>query len=105
MADLEKRIDAVLGTGATSKSKLKTETNTPAMGKRIMRAFNERFVGPESRHHRGPWPRLHHYSANFEHGQWWVTDLYNGAQWSVVDAEGGSAIDGFDFEQVTEGNE
>jgi hypothetical protein len=44
-------------------------------------------------------------SADFEHGQWWITDLDSGAQWSVVDAEGGNSIDGFDFEQVTQGDE
>jgi hypothetical protein len=40
--------------------------------------------------------------ADFEHGQWWITDLESGAQWSVVDATGGRSVDGFDFEPVTE---
>lgn len=39
-------------------------------------------------------------SVHFEHGQWWVTELATGAQWSVVDSN-----NGFDFEQVTEGEE
>lgn len=39
-------------------------------------------------------------SADFEHGQWWITDLDTGAQWSVVDTSRG-----YDFEQVTEGEE
>ena len=38
--------------------------------------------------------------TNFEHGQWWVTDLDTGAQWSVVDSS-----DGFDFEEVTPAEE
>ena len=39
--------------------------------------------------------------ANYEHGQWWLTDLRSGAQWSVCDAEG----EGYAFEQVTAGDE
>lgn len=45
------------------------------------------------------------YSFDFEHGQWWVTCRETGCQWSVVDAEGGASVDGFDFEVVTEGSE
>lgn len=41
----------------------------------------------------------------FEHGQWWVTDLRTGAQWSAIDAEGPGSTEGFFFEQVTEGEE
>jgi hypothetical protein len=44
-------------------------------------------------------------AADFEHGQWWVTDLDSGAQWSVCDASGGVAVDGFSFERVTEGED
>ena len=44
-------------------------------------------------------------SVDYEHGQWWVTILETGAQYSVVDAEGGDSIDGYDFEQVTLGEE
>jgi hypothetical protein len=44
------------------------------------------------------------FQCDFEHGQWWVTDLDTGAQWSVCDAEGPGSTDGFDFEQVTEGD-
>jgi hypothetical protein len=36
--------------------------------------------------------------VNFEHGQWWVTSLPTGAQWSVVETS-----NGIEFEQVTEG--
>jgi hypothetical protein len=41
----------------------------------------------------------------FEHGQWWIRHTPTGATWSVVDAEGGRSVLGFDFEQVTEGDE
>lgn len=44
-------------------------------------------------------------SSFFEHGQWWIEDRRNGAQYSVVDAEGGSAVNGFDLEMVTEPQE
>lgn len=46
-----------------------------------------------------------HVSAFFEHGNWWVFNLKTGAQYSVVDAEGPNTIDGFDLEQVTDGDE
>jgi hypothetical protein len=71
---------------------LKTETNTPAMERRVLKAARE-VLG-----RRG-------LTADFEHGQWWVTHRLSGAQWSVVDAEGGRAVLGLDFERVTEGEE
>lgn len=43
--------------------------------------------------------------ADFEHGHWWITDKKSGAQWDAVDAEGGRAVLGFDFELVTQGDE
>jgi hypothetical protein len=70
---------------------LRTETNTPAMDKRIRRAARERF-------------RTRLIQTDFEHGQWWVT-LRNGSQWSVCDAEGYGSFSGFSFEQVTGGDE
>ncbi|HYZ41274.1 MAG TPA: hypothetical protein VE687_11715 [Stellaceae bacterium] len=73
--------------------KLKTETNTPEMEKRILAAFA---VSGK--------PQADEATADFEHGQWWITTP-DGAQYSVVDAEGGQAIDGFDFELVTEEGE
>jgi hypothetical protein len=74
--------------------KLKTETDTPEMEKRIGDAFDARF------------PNLRgNCNVDFEHGQWWVTHILSGAQWSVVDASGGSSVNGFDFEQVTEGDD
>jgi len=36
---------------------------------------------------------------DFEHGQWFITHLPTGAQWSVNDSS-----DGFDFEQISEGD-
>ena len=45
------------------------------------------------------------FSVDFEHGQYWVTDLDSGAQWSVNDAEGPGTVDGCDFEQVTPGDD
>ena len=83
---------------------LMTETNTPTMRAKILRAANYRLG-------------RHRYQADFEHGQWWVTRLATGAQWSVVDCSdpsrstgrGYSAqtkmIDYLDFEQVTQGDE
>lgn len=41
----------------------------------------------------------------YEHGHWWVEDAKTGAQWSVVDSSGGISVFGFDFEQVTKGDE
>ena len=68
---------------------LKTETNTRRMGARVKRAAVQVL-------------RITRINADFEHGQWWITDTRTGAQWSVVDAIGGRSFDGFDFEQVTE---
>lgn len=41
--------------------------------------------------------------ADYEHGQWWVTHLPTGAQWSACDAETRDVVCGFIFEQVTIG--
>lgn len=75
------------------KAKLKCETDTPEMEHRIERAFNTKhgMVGDVN--------------VDFEHGQWWVNHILTGACWSVVDASGGSSVDGFDFEQISEGEE
>ena len=45
-----------------------------------------------------------HYDWTFEHGQLWITRI-DGAAWSVCDAVGGPSVDGFDFEQVSEGED
>jgi hypothetical protein len=70
---------------------LKTETRTADMRRRIERAALKKFA--------------FRFGVFFEHGQWWLENGQTGAQWSVVDAEGPGAIDGFDFEQVTQGEE
>ena len=41
----------------------------------------------------------------FDHGHWWIEDPKTGAQWDAVDASGGRSVNGFDFEQVTRGDE
>lgn len=70
--------------------KLKTEQNTKAIDRRVRVAARAVL-------------RLgYHMATDFEHGQWWVTDLKTGRQWSVVDA---NTLSGFDFEQVTQGEE
>ena len=71
---------------------LNTETNTPTMASRIESAASE-LLG------------ITRFSSDFEHGQWWITDLDTGAQWSVCDAAGGGSVDGFCFEQVSEGSD
>lgn len=70
---------------------LKTEQNTRTVERRVLRAFRVIYGTRRGR-----------LQADFEHGQWWITDLRSGGQWSVVDASGGRSVDGFDFEQVTD---
>lgn len=70
---------------------LKCETNTPAVEKHVRRA---------ARHRLG----TGRYQTDFEHGQWWVTELGTGRQWSVVDCETADGTFYFDFEQVSEGD-
>jgi hypothetical protein len=66
-----------------------TETNTTAMYRKVMRAAKSR-LGSDR------------YQADFEHGQWWITRLKDGAQWSVVDCQAGiGGVKYLDFEQVT----
>ena len=69
-----------------------SETNTPVMERRVRRAVGFRLG-------------LQRFSADFEHGQWWVTELDSGDQWSVVDCETPNGIPYLDFEQVTGGEE
>ena len=81
--------------------KLKSETNTPRMEKRVLDAFEKSDIAHAIRSN-----RLGRFRIKFEHGQWFITDLDSGAQWAVVDAaDAYSGIDGFDFEQVTAGEE
>jgi hypothetical protein len=74
-------------------SKLKTEINTPEMEDRVRSAAVAAGIGGAV------------IQTDFEHGQWWITDIETGAQWSVCDATGGDSVDGFSFEQVTEGDD
>lgn len=67
---------------------LMTETNTPAMEKKVLHDARLQL-------------QKRNLSAFFEHGQWWVEHRPTGAQWSVNDTN----IGVFDFEQVTEGEE
>jgi len=70
---------------------MKTEQNTPAMHAKVLAAARQIL------HKRN-------IQADFEHGQWWITVLGTSAQYSVVDAEGGRSVNGFDLEQVSEGD-
>lgn len=71
---------------------LNTECNTHTMENRVLKSARAT-LGRRN------------LSAFFEHGQWWVEHRPTGAQWSVNDAKGTSIIDGFCFEQVTQGEE
>ena len=73
----------------TKMAKLLTETNTPAVDRKVRTAAHTQLHIPPT-----------HLRSFFEHGQWWVEDARNGAQWSVCDSEPGS----FFFEQVTIGD-
>lgn len=93
---------------------LKTEQNTQTMGERVLRSFRKwaRHNGLSIKRtitvNGGRIETRARYNSDFEHGQWWITDLDTGAQWSVCDAEGTEAngvFDGFCFERVTEGEE
>ena len=42
--------------------------------------------------------------VDFEHGQWFVTQLSTGAQWSVHDAES-NGNEYFEFDQISEGDD
>ena len=74
---------------------LACEKNTRTIERRIRAAFVAQS--------RASWGRRpSRFSADFEHGQWWITVLGSGAQFAVNDANTES---GFDFEQVTRGDE
>lgn len=75
---------------------LKTEKNTPQMRDRVLAAARERFSGNDEEEGFPFFPP----SVFYEHGQWWVENIETGEVWSVVDAVGGNAIDGFDFEPL-----
>ena len=67
---------------------LQSTVNTHKVEREVLRAARDKF------NVRG------RFVAFFEHGQWWIEDLKTSAQYSVVDTNRG-----FDFEQVTQGNE
>lgn len=75
---------------------LKTEKNTKTMGTRVLRAFRKSGIVRK---------RIRRTDSFFEHGQWWVQHLDTGAQWSAHDCSGVGEVDGFCFEQVTQGEE
>lgn len=79
-------------------ARLKTEVFTREMGERVLDAFFAWHHTTDERDDRD-------FDAFYEHGQWWITDRVTGRQWSVVDAEGGKSVDGFDFEVVSEGDD
>ncbi len=74
---------------------MKSTTNTPEMGKRVLEAFKAR----NPAHVCG----LTGIEAAFEHDSWWILCKPCGASWGVHDAVGGDAVDGFGFEQIDEG--
>jgi hypothetical protein len=80
---------------------LKCETNTPEMGSRV-RVAAKAHDALESHGFTAADDAA--FQVDFEHGQWWVTCLPCGAQWSVNDAEGSGTVDGFDFEEVSAGD-
>lgn len=71
-------------------AKLRTETHTRTVERAIRRAAQAQLIG---------YGRI---QADFEHGQWWLTDRDSGAQWSVCDD---NSEWGFCFEQVSQGDE
>lgn len=73
-------------------SQLLSTTNTPTVRAHVLRAAKHKLG-------RGK------YHATFEHGQWWVTRLKDGAQWSVVDTLPVGGLPALDFEQVTRGED
>jgi hypothetical protein len=79
---------------------LKCETNTQKMEVRICSAFRNFFLDTHERRYDAT-----EYQFDFEHGQWYVTEKPTGRSWSVNDGEGAWTYDGFDFEQITDGEE
>lgn len=65
---------------------LPSQRNTLRMEKAVRGAYQRKF------HRRA--------EAHFEHGHWWAIDRRSGAMYDAVDTN-----DGFDFEQVSEGDE
>jgi hypothetical protein len=75
------------------------------MGERVRLAFEASphyFSADGLRRLRQDAARTGNFDVFFEHGQWFVMHVPTGMAWSVVDASPG--IDGFDFEQVCDGD-
>lgn len=72
--------------------RLKCKQNTTAVKEQVLKAFRARYG-------------VRKIDGFYEHGQWWINDRRNGAQWSVCDAEGYGSTNGFCFEQVTNGDD
>jgi len=97
----------VLGRESDIRESSDLKCEHPEYGDDALEAFHE---SDESRRHDGTHtPDIYdvcldgaRYNWNFEHGQLWIRCIC-GACWSVVDAEGGPAIDGFYFERVSDG--
>ncbi len=70
---------------------LMTETNTEAMGAKVLTAARKHFGTRKL-------------NSFFEHGQWWIENARNGAQYSVCDCER-NGVAYFEFEQVTNGDD
>jgi hypothetical protein len=66
---------------------LRCETNTAEVEYDVVLSFDLAVDG------------IHYPQADFEHGQWFITCLDCGGQWSAVDAGAG-----YDFERVTDGD-
>jgi hypothetical protein len=49
--------------------------------------------------------RRENFTCFHEHEQFWIEDRSIGATWSVVDATVGKAVNGYDFERVSQGVE
>lgn len=83
---------------------LKTERNTQATERAVLAAARE--AKRDSLAGRTPslWNHGPHFTATFEHGQWWIECQTCNAQFSVVDSEPGYG-QGFDFEEISTGDE
>jgi hypothetical protein len=73
------------------------KTENVKNGRRATSAFFRRFKIKRT--------RRSEFDYFFEHGQLWIGHQFSGASWSVVDAEGGPSVNGFDFEQIDTGDE
>lgn len=73
---------------------LRSTVNTPDVEREILIDAADHLDVPEAE-----------LQADFEHGQWWITVLGTGAQYSVVDCETQGGDEYFGFEQVSRGDD